>query len=79
MANTVPIQNERRGLFLKNKKAINPTHIGARLVSSVPCVAVVSCMDRFQNAISAAKSNPQVAANSPMRTDGTLSVPEMAT
>lgn len=42
IANKVPSQNERCGLFLKNKNAIKPNHIGARLVSNVPWVAVDS-------------------------------------
>ena len=72
IANSVPNQNERRGLFLKNKNAIKPTHIGARLVSNVPCVALVSWIDRFQNAISAANSIPHKAANNPVCTLGTF-------
>ena len=77
--NTVPIQNERRGLFLKNKKAITPTHMGARLVSSVPSVAVDCCIDKFKKAMSAANNNPQAAANRPTFIDGTLSVPVIVT
>lgn len=79
IATTVPNQNERLGLFLKNRNAITPTQIGAKLVSNVPCVAVVNCMDKFQNEISAANNIPQTVAKRPIRADGTLNVPVIVT
>ena len=43
-----PIQKFLLGLLGKNKKAITPTNIGAKLVSKVACVAEEPSIARFQ-------------------------------
>ena len=48
MAITEPIQKFLLGLLGKNKKAIIPTNIGAKLVSKVACIAEEPSIARFQ-------------------------------